>query len=558
MESVDCLRAIPTKSSKREDRRPAALASLIAAALLGGCSGEILDRFAEQPSDVTVSCPDGRALRGESQRLDPVELSAAIDDLFGFHVELTPGFPEPVHVEGFETYPEANRIAYADLESIAETADAAAIAAMDHFDALLPCDPASIDEACVSAFVADFAGRAFRGTYEAADGERLLALYRELRAEPDAMDAPAAVAGVISAILQSPSVLYLVERGDGSGRTTLTDREVANRLAFVLWDAPPDDALLAAAEDGRLADAAGRRSEAERMLDDPRARPAVVRFFRDWMGVAGRSFADRVGPELETAFDEELRRLVEEAVFEHGAGCLVSLFGGDTTYVNRALATHYGLDDPPADDATWERVVLPAHLASGLLGRAAVAAAHSDDASTSVVRRGHFVREDVLCDPIGSPPPGAIGMNPVLPEDATVRERIDARAGVDGCSACHSRMDGIGIGMEDVDFIGRYRATYASSGYEVDSAGEIVAFGEAGVTAAFDGTVELAGLVSTSEALASCAPRQWFRYAMGREAGAECNGDTLDEAFAASGGDLREMLLSVIESEGFVARVNEE
>ena len=77
-------------------------------------------------------------------------------------------------------------------------------------------------------------------------------------------------------------------------------------------------------------------------------------------------------------------------------------------------------------------------------------------------------------------------------------------------------------------------------------------------TAYFDGTVELASVVATSEALAACAPRQWFKYAMGRDQGAECNGEGLDAAFAASGGDLREMLLSVIESEGFVARVNEE
>src|SRR5690606_26603034 len=99
---------------------------------------------------------------------------------------------------------------------------------------------------------------------------------------------------------------------------------------------------------------------------------------------------------------------VEEIVFETGAGGLASIVAGDTTYVNRALAEHYGLETVPARDDEWQRVTLPRELAAGLLSRGAVAAVHTGNGNTSIVRRGLFVRTRLLCDTIGSPPDGAM------------------------------------------------------------------------------------------------------------------------------------------------------
>jgi hypothetical protein len=504
-----------------------------------------------------AECREGLALAGESQRLDPIELQATVDDLFGFHVALSPGYPAPSVSAGYLTYPEANRIDQADIGTIADTADAAALSAIERLGDLLPCDPAAIDEACATSFIDDFAGRAYRGTYDAGDAARLIALYHTLRGGDPALDEELAIAGVISAVLQSPGVLYMIERGEEvePGLRELTGREIATRLAYVFWDAPPDETLLDAA--GSLREPSRRRAQAERLLEDPRARGAVVRFFRSWMRVEGKDFSDRTSPEIARALEEELRRYVEDVVFERGEGGLNALFTGDRTWVNRSLAEHYDLSPAPADDETWTLVSLPPHLAGGIFTRGAVAAAHSADGVTSVVKRGHFIREDVLCQELGNPPADAISRNPVLPSEATVRERMEARSSVSECGGCHTQMDPIGIGMEDIDEVGRFRTSYEESGYEVDSAGVLSHFGRTSRTVSFDGTAALAALLAEDESVAHCVSEQWFRFAMGREDGSACNAASMLERFRESGYDLREMLLALVESDGFVQRVEE-
>ena len=58
----------------------------------------------------------------------------------------------------------------------------------------------------------------------------------------------------------------------------LTDWELASRLSYFLWDSMPDPALYEAAASGNLNTVEGVEAQARRMLDDPKARDAVVRF----------------------------------------------------------------------------------------------------------------------------------------------------------------------------------------------------------------------------------------------------------------------------------------
>ena len=91
-------------------------------------------------------------------------------------------------------------------------------------------------------------------------------------------------------LLQSPQMLYLQEVGSdpvGNGVFRLTDHELAARLSYFLWQTLPDAELDRAADAGELSDAAGLRAQAERMLTDPRAEPAVLRFFSEWLQLDG-------------------------------------------------------------------------------------------------------------------------------------------------------------------------------------------------------------------------------------------------------------------------------
>lgn len=63
---------------------------------------------------------------------------------------------------------------------------------------------------------------------------------------------------VIEAMLQSPRFIYQIEnqRGDGSA-WPVSDYELASRMSYVLWGAPPDKALMKAADAGELYDRRG-------------------------------------------------------------------------------------------------------------------------------------------------------------------------------------------------------------------------------------------------------------------------------------------------------------
>src|SRR2546421_211780 len=55
------------------------------------------------------------------------------------------------------------------------------------------------------------------------------------------------------------------------------------RLAFLLWNSSPDDALLDAAAHAQLATASGVHAQVTRMLADPRARRALRDYVDDWL-----------------------------------------------------------------------------------------------------------------------------------------------------------------------------------------------------------------------------------------------------------------------------------
>lgn len=495
-------------------------------------------------------CEAPPALTGESQRLDPEELSHALEEVLGFRPDLD-GVPAPLADGQYSTAPAANRITFDGVRDLADVGDRVGLEARAHYDTLLPCG-AAVDRACVESFLSELVPRVYRGTQGPEDEARLMSLYDTLTSGDDPLEPGLALAGVISAVVQSPAFLYLLEIGetDGDDVRRLTGREVANRLAFTFLDRPPDAELLQAAESGALDTPAGRRAQAERLLASPESVEPVTRFFEEWFGTHHVPLESRVTPELAAAMREELARGIESRVA--GGGSVSSLVAGTSTWVNRSLAEHYGMAEVPPDDDTWVEVELEPGRQAGLLSSAIVSTAHSNITETSIIQRGRFIREVMLCQPLGTPPPGATEMQPPTPPDATPRERSEARGEVALCASCHTQMDPIGLGMEDLGPLGRLRSTYQETGREIDLTGEI-----RGLTdGEFAGVEQLGQRLGGDPGFASCASAQWFTYAMGRDEGGACFGNLAREALEASGGDLREMLLFLVESESFVTRTD--
>jgi hypothetical protein len=110
-------------------------------------------------------------------------------------------------------------------------------------------------------------------------------------------------------------------------------------------------------------------------------------------------------------------------------------------------------------------------------------------------------------------------------------------------------IDGIGLGFEGYDGMGRWRPT--QKGQPTDQSGELVGVDVAGP---FEGAVELADKLAASADVRDCVAEQWFRFAFRRaidEADEACSLAPSRQLFAAEGGDIRALLLALVETDSF-------
>ena len=412
---------------------------------------------------------------------------------------------------------------------------------------VVPCQPEGVtDDACAEGFVTLWGRRIWRRPLVEEEAQALIGLARD--GATTLGDFHEGLGLALAAMLQSPNFLFRAELGEG-GR--YDPWALASRLSFFLWNTTPDDELLAAAESGALATAEGLAAQARRLIDDPRARHGVRSFYSDLLELyrldelnKDPSVFVHFSTELGQFAREETLRSLERIVFDEDTDYRQILLT-DRTYVNRHLAAIYGV--PAAAREGFAEVRLPPESGRrGLLGQVSFLAMRSHPSATSAVLRGLFVRKVLLC---GEIPPPPVELNTALPEPSatarTLRERNVVHLENDSCAACHQAMDPIGLGLENFDGIGRWRAV--DHGAPIDPSGTLD-----GVP--FRDAHHLAEVVHDHPRLASCLVRNLYRYATGRhEARSEQPLLTaLTERFSGSGHRVKALLLDIVTSPGFV------
>ncbi len=446
---------------------------------------------------------------------------------------------------------------------------------------------------CAWSSLERFAQRAWRRPITEAETERLRAFFEN---NGQGGDLTEAVVLTAAGILQTPAFVFRMESGDQAGAVgeaiPLDDWEMASRLSYFLWNSMPDPQLFGAAARGELSTRAEVEAQARRMLDDPRARDAVVAFHHQWLGtravrhisparrVYGPVYGIAPAPLLDTTGDgdwpailgpvrhsmeAETHLFMERTIFD-GGGTLEALLTDNHGYMSEHTEVLYGPDAQatPGARVDWDYGVVvfsmgaqsslelypaefPPTERAGVLTLPAVLALGAYAVHPAPIIRGKLVLERLACQALGSPPPGAEAAVPPDTESAaaTNRARTAQATSAEVCASCHDTLNPPGFAFEHYDAMGRWRAE--DNGETVDASGTLDLW--SGESFAFADGVELARQLSTSTQVQDCYALRWARYATGVQlAPDQPTVAQLQEAFRADD-DIKALLVAIAGSD---------
>ena len=323
--------------------------------------------------------------------------------------------------------------------------------------------------------VLDLANRAWRRPLTANERKSLEQLYDSLKR--GGADHEEAIRLVLARLFVSPHFLYRIEQPlPGNRAGPVTNWELATRLSYLLWSSMPDEKLRAAAASGHFvareqSDPVGQPEDPvgeqlvrhmHRMLQDQRVRGLATEFACQWLDLHDFASYDAKNERRYPTFAELRGDMYDEVVrfFEdlfRRNGSILEIIASDHTFVNEALAKHYGLSG--IRGAAWQRVDgIRQRGRGGVISMAAVLSKQAGATRTSPVLRGNWIVETLLGEKLPDPPKTV----PELPdaisrEGLTVRESTEKHVSDPVCANCHMRIDPFGFALESFDAIGRWR-----------------------------------------------------------------------------------------------------
>ncbi len=357
---------------------------------------------------------------------------------------------------------------------------------------------------------------------------------------------------LVEAMLQSPRFLYRVEneRGDGTA-WPVSEYELASRMSYIIWGAPPDTQLLEAAENGQLFEDDSLEAQLRRMLDDPRAAKRSAEFVHEWLNL-GRLANMKPNPEKFPQWNADLANdmraetiaFFDDVVWKQNRP-LADLLNAKLTYATPRLARHYGLPVQRGGLARYDLKSVPER--GGLLTQGSVLTIGGDEAS--MVTRGLFVLRDLLRSGVKDPPP-SVNTEPVLSKAGLTQRNIARKRIADKtCGGCHIKFEPLAFGLEKFDGIGAFHEK-DEHGNTLRDDGEILFPGTA-KTVPYDSSAELMNLLAGSDRVQQCLTWKVAQFALGRPLG-PADSRTLDKVHQAAqkgGGTYASLMRAIIKSD---------
>ncbi|MGH1341349.1 MAG: DUF1592 domain-containing protein [Nannocystales bacterium] len=406
--------------------------------------------------------------------------------------------------------------------------------------------------ACESEFVERLGLRAFRRPLTEDERDALVSVFAAAQDEDESFAEGAGL--VMQAMMQSPPFLYRLEdERSGDGARELGGYALATRLSYLIWAGPPDTALLDAAGNDALRTDAEIEAQVDRMLAAPEARDASEAFVDDWLNLARLNGLPRDPerfPDWTTAIADAM---VDETHSFFGALVwddvrpLMDLFVAQEAWLTPELAMHYGLE--PQGEGIQRYDVSNQPERGGLLTQGSMLTIGGNE--SSMVARGLFVFESVLCQHPVSPPPGVDTTPPEIEPGSSQRDISEVRTTDATCAGCHLQFEPISWGL------GRYLAdgTFADEDHLGNALREdgFLRLPGSAEEYPYDNAGEMMTLLAEADATRECMASKTTQFAIGRAltGSDECTMEQLQTRFAQSDGTWRDLVVAIALSPGF-------
>ena len=462
----------------------------------------------------------------------------------------------------------------------------------------------------------DFADKAFRRPVDDATVDRFVKFAATIYSQPG-KSFEEGIAGAIAGIISSPRFLFRIEESmphQAAAKWSPVDEySLASRLSYFLWSTMPDAELTQLAARGELRK--NLDAQVNRMLVDPRSQALVRNFTGQWlqlrdlnnMSIDARTVLARddgkekelreqlesiharfaagehrgtndaaqpgvrrgakrgpqiprprfeLTPEVRQAMRNETEMFFASVIHEDRS--VTDLIDGNYTYLNGPLAKFYGLTNLDITGPEMRKVSLPDDCArGGVLTDGSILVITSNPDRTSPVKRGLFVLSNILGTPAPPPPPNIPALEAsekdFKDKEPTLRDVLAVHRNQPLCSSCHSRMDPIGLGMENFDALGIWRTH--ERGQDIEVAGKLIT-GES-----FEDVRQLKHILAHDhrEDFYRCLTEKLLTYALGRGLEYYDVGtvDSIVDRLDQQNGRFSALLMGIIESAPFQEQRNQ-
>jgi len=290
----------------------------------------------------------------------------------------------------------------------------------------------------------------------------------------------------IRGMLCSPNFLYKQEGVSGP----LNEHAIAARMSYFLWNSLPDETLFELARQGKLKDPGVRHVQTLRMLQDERADRFIEDFVYQWLDLEKLKIIE---PDVSIftvdEFDLVRDQIKEEPVefFKEVLSSNLSLLNfidSDFVMITPELNHIYQIQgfpiakpgkrpgaskvspvdyEPRKITSEFSKVILGQNdrYRGGLLTQAGFMLMTTNNGEyTNPFYRGAWVLKSFYGDHLETPEGLDIAaLSPPTKTDS-IKQTIDAHRENASCNNCHSKMDPLGIALENFDVIGRWRDQY--------------------------------------------------------------------------------------------------